>query len=160
MERCPWECLTHPCLCGYGHACVYLPCRGCEVLAGLSYWANGVELIVSAPAGCYRCSYHITLFLALSVPHWPRSCHYLPRHVRADMWEYICSCTFAAVSEWACLYVCLGLCFYASACVLPSCSHRASRSSCTALLHFCIIRSLHKVEREAGPSMQWIRTGE
>lgn len=70
-----------------------------------------------------------------------------------------CGSMFAIVPMQLCLSICVCLRAYVVR-VLPSCSHSTSWSSCGALLHFCIIRSLPKVEREAGPHRQWIGTRE
>lgn len=99
-----------------------------------------------------------SLLLALSVAHWSHSCHYLPR-TRAG--GAIAPLQLRlSVHVWMCAYVCVFFIVCMCARVLPSCSHSASRSSCRALLHFCIIRSLPRVEQEAGPSRQWIGTRE
>lgn len=82
----------------YACVCVHFSCRGCEVLACLSYYANGVELIVSSPAGCYWCSYRIT-----PCPSVWHIGHVLvttcPWHMRAGLWDYICDCALCSCAR-------------------------------------------------------------
>lgn len=129
--------------------------RGVGRPVTLSHW-RWTHCVSSCRLLLMLLSYN-SLFLVLSVAHWPKSCHYSPL-TRAF------GSTFAIASLQLCLSVQVCMCAYVCVsirvCVLPSCSHSTSGSSCRALLHFCIIRSLPKVERGAGPSRRWTGTGE